>query len=133
MNILRSVLISGTLFGGLVMTACGADSPTAPSSNAVATFAVQGETFRVSLLSAEQVAAAHAAQGGGSARIPLGRIASGTQVNTGWRCHLEDVTFTESTVELCDGRPSDVERQGTQFGGGRFCPWAATIVHIDEL
>jgi hypothetical protein len=38
----------------------------------------------------------------------------------------------EATIELCDGRPSDVERQGTNFGGGRFCPWNATIVRIDE-
>ena len=31
---------------------------------------------------------------------------------------LEDVTFAESTIEVCDGRPSDMERQGTSFGGG---------------
>jgi hypothetical protein len=49
----------------------------------------------------------------------------------GWNWHLEDVTFAESTIELCDGRPSDVERQGTSFGGGRFCPWAATIIDIN--
>jgi hypothetical protein len=53
-------------------------------------------------------------------------------VNTGWTWHLEDVTFAEVTIELCDGRPSDVERQGAQFGGGRFCPWTATVTRIDE-
>ena len=70
------------------------------------------------------------AQAGGRARIPTGRIVSGTQVNVGWGWHLEDVTFAESTIELCDGRPSDVERQGIGFGGGRYCPWAATIIEI---
>ena len=54
-----------------------------------------------------------------------------TQVNTGWSWHLEDVTFAEVTIELCDGRPSDVERAGIQFGGGRFCPWTAAILRID--
>ena len=55
----------------------------------------------------------------------------GTQVNTGWNWHLEDLTFAEVTIELCDGRPSDVERAGSQFGGGRFCPWTATVTRID--
>jgi len=26
----------------------------------------------------------------------------------------EDVTFAEVTIEICDGRPSDVERQGVR-------------------
>jgi hypothetical protein len=107
------------------------DIPTAPSSGALVTFGVGSETFRVSLTSADQVAAARAAQIGGRARIPDGRIVPGTQVNVGWSWHLEDVTFAEATIELCDGRPSDVERQGTGFGGGRFCPWAASIIRID--
>ena len=63
--------------------------------------------------------------------IPIGRIVAGTQVNSGWSWHLEDVTFAEVAIELCDGRPSDVERAGIQFGGGRFCPWNATVVRID--
>jgi hypothetical protein len=116
----------------LLTSACDDGTPTQPSTGAVVTFQVANETFRVSLTSADQVAAARAAQNGGRARIPNGRIVSGMQVNTGWSWHLEDVTFAESTIELCDGRPSDVERQGSAFGGGRFCPWTATIVRIEE-
>ena len=56
----------------------------------------------------------------------------GTQVNTGWSWHLEEVEFAESTIELCDGHPSDVERQGTAFGGGRFCPWSAMVIRIED-
>jgi hypothetical protein len=104
---------------------------TAPSTGAVATFAVASETFRVALSTAEQLAAARAAQSGGREKIPIGRIVPGTQVNAGWSWHLEDVTFADVTIELCDGRPSDVERAGVQFGGGRFCPWSATVVRID--
>jgi len=81
------------------------------------TFGVASEIFRVQLVGGRLIEAARAAQAGGSARIPIGRIVLGAGVNTGWSWHLEDVEFAEATIELCDGRPSDVERQGTQFGG----------------
>jgi hypothetical protein len=116
----------------LCSSACRSSTPPSPSPGGVVTFTVANETFRVSLTSAEQVAAARAAQNGGQARIPNGRIVAGTQVNTGWSWHLEDVTFAEFTIELCDGRPSDVERQGSAFGGGRFCPWSASVTRIEE-
>jgi hypothetical protein len=116
----------------LLSCACRAGTPAAPAAGALVTFAVDGETFRVSLTSPDQVAAARAAQGGGPARIPTGRIVQGTQVNSGWSWHLEDVAFVEAALELCDGRPSDVEREGTLFGGGRFCPWIARVVRIED-
>jgi len=127
----RSTLLPAAALGAALAIACGDDTPTAPSSGALVTFAVGSETFRVALTTAEQVAAARAAQSGGRAKIPIGRIVPGTQVNAGWSWHLEDVTFAEVTIELCDGRPSDVERAGVQFGGGRFCPWSATVTRID--
>jgi hypothetical protein len=52
-------------------------------------------------------------------------------LRSGWSWHLEDLRFAEVTIELCDGRPSDVERAGSQFGGGRFCPWTAAVTRID--
>ena len=118
---------------GLTLSVMACDeTPTAPSSEAVVTFRVVNETFRVLLTAPDQLAAARAAEAGGRARIPLGRIVSGTQVNTGWSWHLEDVTFAEATIEVCDGLPSHVEREGTQFAGGSYCPWSAVIVRIDE-
>ena len=121
---------STLLSAAALAIACGS-SPTPPSSSAVVTLSVGSETFRVALTTADQVAAARAAQSGGRARIPNGRVVAGTQVNAGWSWHLEDVTVAEAAIELCDGRPSDVERSGAQFGGGRFCPWSATVVRID--
>jgi hypothetical protein len=126
---LLSLILMSTAFA---VGGCGLDAPAAPSSASVVTFAVQNETFRVSVPSADQLAAARAAQNGGRAKIPIGRIVLGTEANTGWGWHLEELSFTETTIELCDGRPSDVERQGTAFGGGRYCPWTAVIVRIDE-
>lgn len=115
-----------------VVAGCGRGTPTAPSSGALVTFNVANEVFRVLLTDADSIAAARAAQNGGPANIPNGRIVAGTQVNTGWSWHLEDVEFAEVSIELCDGRPSDVERQGVGYGGGRYCPWGATVVRIDE-
>jgi hypothetical protein len=119
------------------IAACGGSStnptnPTIPPGTAVVTFTVVNETFRVALTTSDQIAAARAAQSGGRARIPNGRIVMGTGVNTGFSWHLEDLTFAEVTIEVCDGRPSDVEREGTAFGGGRYCPWSATVTRIDQ-
>jgi hypothetical protein len=120
------------LAASVLLTACDSDGPTSPSDDAIVTFQVGAEQFRVELSTKEQVDAARRAQQGGPARIPTGRIVTGAGANTGWSWHLEDVTFTEVAIELCDGRPSDVERQGVQFGGGRFCPWSATVVSIAD-
>ena len=114
------------------LMSCGDGTPQGPSSGTVVTFAVANERFKVLLTSPGAIAAARLAQTGGPARIPNGRIVAGTQVNVGWSWHLEDVEFAEITIEVCDGRPSDVEREGVGYGGGRYCPWGATIVRVDE-
>ena len=120
------------LFLATGLAGCDRSSPTAPAERALVTFQVGGEQFRVQLTSKDQVDAARRAQQGGAARIPSGRIIIGTRENANWSWHLEDLTFAEVTIELCDGRPSDVERGGAQFGGGRFCPWTATVISIVE-
>jgi hypothetical protein len=72
----------------LFASACDESTPTDPSSGAVVTISVANESFRVWLTDEQQIAAARAAQNGGSARIPNGRIVQGTQVNLGWSWHL---------------------------------------------
>ena len=124
-------LMFAALLLSIIASGC-ADGPTSPSDTAVVTFGVAGETFRVQLVGEKQIEAARAARGGGSAPIPTGRIVPGVGVNSGWSWHLESVEFVEVAIELCDGRPSDVERQGTQFGGGRFCPWGARVLAISD-
>jgi len=127
----RSYWPALVLAGMCVQASACSDTPTSGSAAGTATIAVAGETFRVSLVTADDVAAARAAQAGGRARIPNGRIVAGTNINRGWSWHLEDLEFVEAAIELCDGRPSDVERQGTAFGGGRFCPWTATVLRVE--
>ena len=114
----------------LAAAGCGGNS-NAPSPTRTATIQVSGETYRIALTTPELVAAAQAARAGTGPRIPNGRIVMGTDVNTGWTWHVEDVQFADLTIELCDGRPSDVERLGTAFGGGRFCPWGASVTAIE--
>jgi hypothetical protein len=126
---LRRRLSVAGLSWSILAAGCG-NSPTSPSDTAVVTFSVASETFRVQLVDDRQIDAARAAEAVGPARIPNGRIVPGAGVNTGWSWHLEDVEFVEAASELCDGRPSDVERQGSQFGGGRFCPWNARVLAI---
>jgi hypothetical protein len=128
---IRKSFAMGALLA-LSSVACGGNSPTGPSSNVIVTFAVANEEFRVRLTSRQQITEAQLAKHAGLMRIPNGRIVTGTEANTGWSWHLEDVEFAEVTIELCDGRPSDVEREGTAFGGGRFCPWTAKVIRIDE-
>lgn len=118
------------ILAAALTAACGGGATT-PSPARIATFRVVDETFRVALTTAEQVAAAEAARDGRGPKIPNGRIVAGTGVNTGWSWHLVDVEFADATIELCDGRPSDVERAGPSYGGGRYCPWGATLTAIE--
>ena len=116
----------------LLAIGCGA-SPASPTRTAIVTFEVADEMFRARLVGDDQISAAVRAQAGSGGRIPNGRIVAGTEVNKGWSWHLVDVSFAEVTIELCDGRPSDVEKAGVNFGGGRFCPWTARVLAIDEM
>jgi hypothetical protein len=126
------VRFSAAVILSCVSLGCWGHGPTAPSRGALVTFRVVDETFRVQLLDQRQIDAAQGAANGGPARIPNGRLVAGTGVNVGWSWHLEDVEFAELTTEVCDGRPSDVEREGVTFGGGRFCPWTARVISIQE-
>jgi hypothetical protein len=124
--------MSVSILVACMLAACGGNGPTAPSQGADVTFRVANETFRVHLVDDTQIDAARHAQNGGRANIPNGRIVAGTSVNFGWSWHLEDVQFAELSMELCDGLPSDVEREGVSFGGGRFCPWSARVISIQQ-
>ncbi len=124
---MRRVIVVLALVG--TVTSCG-DSSSAPSPTEVATVRVSGEIFRIALPTPQLVAAAKAAQASTGPRIPNGRIVAGPEVNVGWSWHLEEVEFVDATIELCDGRPSMVERDGTSYGGGRFCPWGAEVIDV---
>jgi hypothetical protein len=129
------LLAAAALFGAIVgsVGCSSSNNPVAPSGSAIATIRVVGEQYRVLLTTPAQIAAARAAQAGGRASIPNGRLVAGTQVNTGYSWHVEDVEFADATIEVCDGLPSHVQREGPTFGGGRYCPWSAQIVTLETM
>lgn len=116
----------------LALTACDEKSPTSPGTTAVVTFSVGRESFRVRLTTPEQIAAAEAARAGGPATIPVGRLRAGSDVNVGYSWHLEDVSFAEAAIELCDGLPSHVEASGVDYANGWYCPWGARVTAINR-
>ena len=103
-----------------------------PSQGAVVTFRVVDETFKVLLTDPAQIDLARRVLAGSAKRFPNGRIQSGTDVNTGWSWHLSEVDLVEASIEVCDGKPSDVEHAGVSYGGGRFCPWSAVVVAVSD-
>ena len=64
-------------------------------------------------------------------RIPNGRVVRGEpDVNVGYSWHIDpdSVEFADTTLEVCDGRPSDVEKG--VITSERYCPWSAKVVAI---
>jgi hypothetical protein len=64
-------------------------------------------------------------------RIPNGRVVRGDpDVNVGYSWHIEpaSVEFADTTTEVCDGRPSDVEK-GT-ITSEWYCPRSVQVVAI---
>ena len=64
-----------------------------------------------------------------------GHIASGNGgFNTNWNWHLipGTVRMPEVSMELCDGVPNTVERDGVNFDDGIFCPWTSYILALGD-
>ncbi len=51
-------------------------------------------------------------------------------VNVGYSWHIDPATieFADTTTEVCDGRPSDVEKGA--ITADYYCPWSAKVVAI---
>lgn len=115
----------------LMGTACGDDS-TAPI---LVTFETASGSFTARIVDPVSIDRAREALGtGGSAGIPNGRIVEGDGgVNTGHNWHLEDVELVDVTIEVCDGTADFVDENLEVFLElGRYCPWSALVVAIDQ-
>jgi hypothetical protein len=110
-------------------------APRSPSGSVIVTFDVEGETYRVLLTNADDVAIAYRLQGGEEApSIPNGVIIRGrTGVNYGheWSIDPDSFEFADMTMEICDGLPSHVD-DGI-LTGDRFCPWSAEVIDIEPV
>lgn len=109
-------------------------SPSPTSSAVIVTIRVVGETYRVLLTDPADIAVARDLLAGKEApRIPNGKVVRGDDggVNAGYSWHIDpsDFEWADVTIEVCDGKPSDVAA-GT-ITSDRFCPWSAEVVAID--
>jgi len=108
------------------------------SGGILVTFEVINERYSVFITdetAIEQVFAVR--RGESSAGIPSGRIVDGPVFyNQPWSWHIdpEDIHMADITIELCDGTPSMVEENLDYWlnSVGRFCPWDARIINIED-
>jgi hypothetical protein len=93
------------------------------------------EDYRIRLTDADAIATARKLLAGEAApHIPNGRVARGdADVNVGYSWHIDpaSVEFADTATEVCDGRPSDVEKRVITSDG--YCPWSAKVVAIAPL
>lgn len=123
---------------------CGDGGATPPEERleggVLATFEVSGETFRAWVTSTTAIAEILDVRDGRSmANIPNGAIHAGQGLadhNAPWSWHYDPTDFqmAESTIEVCDGRPSLVDSLLSDYLlVGRFCPWGARLVSVEDL
>jgi hypothetical protein len=119
-----------------LLAACGgapSEQPVAAPKDVVVTVRVaDAEEYRIRLTDADDIATARKLLAGEAApHIPNGRVVRGdADVNVGYSWHIDpaSVEFADTAIEVCDGRPSDVEH-GT-ITSDRYCPWSAKLVAI---
>jgi hypothetical protein len=139
MRKIRWLTVAGVLLGG----ACGGGS-SAPverlEGGILATFEVSGEAFRAWVTAPDAIDEILAVRDGlSAATIPNGAIHEGPGIaghNQPWAWHFDpiDLQMAESTIELCDGRPSLVDSLLDDYlHVGRFCPWGARLVLVEDL
>ena len=119
-----------------MLVGCGGIAPSgqpAPTPGVVVTVRVaDAEEYRLRLTDPQDIGIAQKLLAGAAAPgIPNGRVVRGeADVNVGYSWHIDpaSVEFSDTTTELCDGRPSDVEKR--VITSDRYCPWSAKVVAI---
>jgi hypothetical protein len=120
-----------------MLIGCGGRAPSeqpvpTPADVAVTVRVADSEEYRIRLTDADDIATARKLlQGEAAPGIPNGRVVRGdADVNVGYSWHIDpaSVEFADTTIEVCDGRPSDVEQRA--ITSDRYCPWSAKVVAI---
>jgi hypothetical protein len=125
-------------FALLLGSACTTTEAPEFKGGVLATFDVQGERFSIFITNPETIEQVYAlSKGESDARIPSGRLLRGqVSYNKPWHWHIDsqDIAMAHVTMELCDGRPSDVENNSDYWidSVGRFCPWSAQLVVLND-
>ena len=118
----------------LLIAACGGGGSASPRADApvIVTFEVVDERYKVLLTEPADIDIARRLLAGDDVpSIPNGRVVRETGVNEGysWSIDPNDIEFGDVTIEVCDGRPSDVEMGVVT--GDRYCPWSAVVLGVE--
>ncbi len=143
MKPIRFFIKSTALFALLLLAACDSDSASedALQGGILATFSVEGETFKVWITNAQTVQQILDLRDGKSqANIPNGPLLAGPGEGTHnepWNWHLdpEATAMAEATIEVCSGLPSFVEADLNEWinNVGQYCPWSAALVKVEDF
>ena len=143
MKPIRFFIKSTALFALLLLAACDSDSASedALQGGILATFSVEGETFKVWITNAQTIHQVLDLRDGKSqANIPNGPLLAGpgeSTHNEPWTWHLDpDATaMAEATIEVCSGLPSFVEADLNEWinNVGQYCPWSAALVKVEDF
>ncbi|HEY7410217.1 MAG TPA: hypothetical protein VII13_05725 [Vicinamibacteria bacterium] len=119
------------LLAALAVTVAGCDSYGPDEGQAEFVIDVVGERFVLRATDPETIRLAREAMAGRSSTFPIGPVRSGAGsggFNLPWSWHLDpaEVRFTEAAIEVCDGRPSDVEQRRADYP--TYCPWGGRVV-----
>jgi hypothetical protein len=118
-----------------LLSSCAGTATSMPEPDGVVvTFSVADEQYKIRLTDPADIEIARKLLAGEQApNIPNGIVVRGEpDVNAGYSWHIDpdSVEFADMTTEVCDGRPSDVEKG--VITSERYCPWSAKVVAIDE-
>ena len=120
-----------------MLVGCGGRAPSGqpapqPEGIVVTVRVADAEEYRLRLTEPDDIDIAQKLLAGESApRIPNGLVVRGEpDVNVGYSWHIDpaSVEFADTTIEVCDGRPSDVEKG--VITSDHYCPWSAKVVAI---
>lgn len=126
------LLAAVAVLAAMPLVGCSGEGDVVPS---VATFEIEGQTFKIELDSADLVK--HAKQllaGEEVPNIPVGTIVrDDPSVNEPWSWHIDPKTleFADFTTEVCDGLPEYVE-DGT-LTSDIYCPWLAKVTAVEPM
>src|SRR5262245_51743481 len=132
----RFVTFILALWLSAMLVGCGGIAPSgqpAPTPDMVVTVRVaDAEEYRIRLTDPQDIGIAQKLLADETAPgIPNGRVVRGERdVNVGYSWHIDpdSVEFADTATEVCDGRPSDVEKR--VITSDRYCPWSAKLVAI---
>jgi hypothetical protein len=132
-----------SVIAAMLLAGCMSDTNAPPDDQAeipnevVATFRVEGETFRIWITRKSTIQEMiDVLAGRSSSTVPTGPLLAGpgeVDHNLPWNWHMDpqQTVMAEPTDATCSETPSLVEADlQTWLAKGTYCPWAAKLVSV---